>query len=184
MKKDKNNRRKAAIGAVVAAGMTTGAIALAGTPSPGPKPQETELTAADAVVIDGERVEMEDALPKVDNRARPMYGVRERPIRLLYGPRPKVYGPRPDIINKPKIVDTLSLDNRLRVVVAGVMNVIPERVTANADFINDLGADALDYMELSFAVRREFNVSIPEEKLVKLRTIEDLKQYLIDAGVK
>ena len=61
MKKDKNNRRKAAIGAVVAAGMTTGAIALAGTPSPGPKPQETELTAADAVVIDGERVEMEDA---------------------------------------------------------------------------------------------------------------------------
>ena len=113
-----------------------------------------------------------------------MYGVRERPIRLLYGPRPKVYGPRPDIINKPKVVDTLSLDNRLRVVVAGVMNVIPERVTANADFINDLGADALDYMELSFAVRREFNVSIPEEKLVKLRTIEDLKQYLIDAGVK
>lgn len=183
MKKDKNNRRKAAIGAVVAAGMTTGAIAMAGTPSPEPKVPETELTAADAVVIDGERVEMEDALPQVDNRARPMYGVRERPIRLLYGPRPKVYGPRPPI-NKPKVADTLSLDNRLRVVVGGVMNVVPERVTANADFINDLGADALDYMELSFAVRREFNVSIPEEKLVTLRNLEDLKQYLIDAGVK
>ncbi len=183
MKDRKNNRRKAALGAVVAAGMTTGAMAMAGTPSPEPNAPETELTAADAVVIDGERVEMEDAVPQVRDTAKPMYGVRQRPIHLMYGPRPKMYGPRPGII-KPDIPESVSLENRVTVVVAGVMKVVPEKIAPATDFVKDLGADALNYMELAFALRREFNVDVTEEQLVKMRTTADVLQFLRDAGVK
>ena len=60
MKKDNNNRRKVAIGAVLAAGVTTGAITACATgnkskPAQSEKP-EIELTAADKVVIDGREV--------------------------------------------------------------------------------------------------------------------------------
>ena len=91
MKKDNKTRRKAAIGAMIAAGVTTGAIAACtgneAKPSQSEKP-EVELTAADKVVIDGQEIDSTEMLPRDTGRnvVRPMYGVRQRPINLMYGP--------------------------------------------------------------------------------------------------
>ena len=97
MKKDNNNRHKVAIGAMLAAGVTTGAIATGActqvktTEAQSPR-NEVELTAADIVMVDGQEVTIEDVAPLSQDprrqQAKPMYGVRPNPIRLLYGPRP------------------------------------------------------------------------------------------------
>lgn len=176
MKKENSNRRKAAIGAVIAAGMTTGAISVAGAQNAEPQAAETELTAADAVVIDGTEVQMEEVVPQVRDRAKPMYGVRQRPIRLLYGPRPRPRVEQPD----PETVIAPSLEDSVKVVVAGVMNVTPDKVKTTSNLVKDLGADMLNMIELGLAVQREFNVTIPDYKLNTITTVAELIDFVRD----
>jgi acyl carrier protein len=53
-----------------------------------------------------------------------------------------------------------------------------EKLTDNASFIEDLGADSLDIVELVMEFEKEFNIDIPDEDAEKLRTVGDALKYL------
>ena len=53
-----------------------------------------------------------------------------------------------------------------------------EKFTADASFIEDLGADSLDIVELVMEFEKEFNIDIPDEEAEKLRTVGDAIGYL------
>ena len=53
-----------------------------------------------------------------------------------------------------------------------------EKLTAEASFIEDLGADSLDIVELVMEFEKEFNIDIPDEDAEKLRTVGDAIKYL------
>ncbi len=53
-----------------------------------------------------------------------------------------------------------------------------EKLTKEASFIEDLGADSLDIVELVMEFEKEFNIDIPDEDAEKLRTVGDALAYL------
>ena len=62
------------------------------------------------------------------------------------------------------------------------LGVDPERVKMEASFIDDLGADSLDIVELVMAMEEEFDIEIPDEDAEKLKTVQDVMTYLKDKG--
>lgn len=64
-------------------------------------------------------------------------------------------------------------------VVSKQLSVDSSKVTADASFTGDLGADSLDLVELVMAFEEEFDVDIPDEDTEKLQTIGDAVEYLV-----
>ena len=58
------------------------------------------------------------------------------------------------------------------------LGVNPEQVTPQASFIEDLGADSLDIVELVMAFEEEFSVEVPDEDAEKLQTVGDVVKYI------
>ena len=54
------------------------------------------------------------------------------------------------------------------------------QVTDDANFVNDLGADSLNIVELVMQVEEQFDIEIPDEDAEELHTVADLKQYIED----
>lgn len=54
-----------------------------------------------------------------------------------------------------------------------------EEVTDNASFIEDLGADSLDIVEMVMAIEKEFAIEIPDEDAEKIATVQDAIDYII-----
>ena len=71
--------------------------------------------------------------------------------------------------------DTLE---RVRKIVIDHLDADPDKVTEKASFIDDLGADSLDIVELVMEFEKEFNIDIPDEEAEKLRTVGDAIAYL------
>ena len=69
---------------------------------------------------------------------------------------------------------------RVKKIVVEHLNVDGEKVTDNASFIEDLGADSLDTVELVMAFEKEFDIDIPDEEAEKLRTVGAAMTYLHD----
>ena len=63
-------------------------------------------------------------------------------------------------------------------IVSEQMNVAKEQVTAETSFINDLGADSLDTVELVMQFEDEFNLSIPDEEAEKIQAVGDAIKYI------
>ncbi|GFE67407.1 acyl carrier protein [Chroococcus sp. FPU101] len=61
--------------------------------------------------------------------------------------------------------------DRVKKVVVDNLEVEPEKVTSDASFANDLGADSLDTVELVMALEEEFNIEIPDEAAEKIDTV-------------
>ena len=70
---------------------------------------------------------------------------------------------------------------RVKKIVAENLGVEPEKVTEDASFIDDLGADSLDIVELVMAFEEEFDVEIPDEAAEKIGTVKDAIDF-IDAA--
>ena len=58
------------------------------------------------------------------------------------------------------------------------MGLEPEKVTDDASFVEDLGADSLDTVELVMAFEEEFGLDIPDEDAEQMRTVGDAIKYL------
>ena len=69
---------------------------------------------------------------------------------------------------------------RVKKIVVEHLGVEPDKVTDQASFIDDLGADSLDTVELVMAFEKEFDIDIPDEDAEKLRTVGDAMKYLHD----
>ena len=63
---------------------------------------------------------------------------------------------------------------RIRTIIVEQLGVNPEQVTPTASFIEDLGADSLDTVELVMAFEEEFGVEVPDEDAEKLQTVGDV----------
>ncbi len=72
----------------------------------------------------------------------------------------------------------MNLQEKVRSIIAEQLGVKPEQVTPQASFIDDLGADSLDTVELVMALEEEFGVEIPDEEAEKLITVGDAMKYI------
>ena len=71
-----------------------------------------------------------------------------------------------------------SVDARVREIIINELGVELEKVTDDASFVEDLGADSLDTVELVMAFEEEFGLDIPDEDAEKMRTVGDAVGYL------
>ena len=69
-------------------------------------------------------------------------------------------------------------EDKVRQIIMEQLGVTAEQVTPEASFIDDLGADSLDTVELVMALEEEFDIEIPDEDAEKLRTVQDALDYL------
>ena len=77
-----------------------------------------------------------------------------------------------------------SIEERVKDIIVEQLGVNPEQVTPGASFIEDLGADSLDTVELVMAFEEEFSVEVPDEEAEKLQTVGDVIKYIEDKGSK
>ena len=68
--------------------------------------------------------------------------------------------------------------DKVKDIIANELGVEREKLTNEASFIDDLGADSLDIVELVMEFEKEFNIDIPDEEAEKLRTVGDALNYL------
>ena len=69
-------------------------------------------------------------------------------------------------------------EDRVKEIIVEQLGVSPEQVKPEGRFIDDLGADSLDTVELIMALEEEFNVEIPDEDAEKMVTVGDALNYL------
>ena len=77
----------------------------------------------------------------------------------------------------------MTLEDKISEIIVEQLGVNAEQVTAEASFVEDLGADSLDVVELVMAFEEEFNAEIPDEDAEKLQTVGAVIQYLQDKGL-
>jgi acyl carrier protein len=77
-----------------------------------------------------------------------------------------------------------SVADRVKEIIVEQLGVNPDQVTPEAKFIEDLGADSLDTVELVMAFEEEFGAEIPDEDAEKLQTVGDVVKYIEDRGEK
>ncbi|MFO7983516.1 MAG: acyl carrier protein [Desulfuromonadales bacterium] len=71
-----------------------------------------------------------------------------------------------------------STDERVKQIVAEQLGVDEAQVTAEASFMDDLGADSLDTVELVMALEEEFDIEISDEDAEKIQTVKDAVSYI------
>lgn len=74
----------------------------------------------------------------------------------------------------------MALEERVTNLVVTQLGVDAAKVTKDSSFIDDLGADSLDTVELVMAFEEEFDIEIPDDDAQKMRTISDVLAYLKD----
>ena len=73
------------------------------------------------------------------------------------------------------------IDQRVKDIIVEQLGVKPDQVTPEAKFIEDLGADSLDTVELVMALEEEFGIEVPDEQAEKLQSVGDVIKYVEDA---
>lgn len=72
----------------------------------------------------------------------------------------------------------MSVEDKVKKIIEDQLNVNSEQVTMDASFIDDLGADSLDTVELVMAFEEGFNIEIPDEDAEKITTVRQAVEYL------
>ncbi|MBL0318801.1 MAG: acyl carrier protein [Alphaproteobacteria bacterium] len=70
------------------------------------------------------------------------------------------------------------IETRVKKIVSEHLDVEEESIASNASFIDDLGADSLDQVELVMAFEEEFGIEIPDEVAEKIVRVEDAVKYI------
>ncbi len=74
----------------------------------------------------------------------------------------------------------MSTFDRVKKVVVEQLEVAEDEVTPQASFVDDLGADSLDVVELVMGLEEEFDVEIPDEDAEKITTVQEAVSYIDD----
>jgi acyl carrier protein len=69
-------------------------------------------------------------------------------------------------------------EQRVKDIIVEQLGVKPDQVTPGAKFIEDLGADSLDTVELVMALEEEFGIEVPDEQAEKLQSVGDVIKYV------
>lgn len=67
---------------------------------------------------------------------------------------------------------------KLKKVVAEVLNVDPDEISMDTTFVDDLGADSLDVFQIIMGIEEEFDIEIPAEKAEKISTVEEAVELI------
>ena len=76
----------------------------------------------------------------------------------------------------------MSTFDKVKAIVVEQLGVDEAEVTIDSTFIDDLGADSLDIVELIMAFEEEFNVEIPDDVAEKIKTVKDTVEYIDSAN--
>jgi acyl carrier protein len=71
-----------------------------------------------------------------------------------------------------------TVEERVKKIVVEQLGVKEEEVTSEASFVDDLGADSLDTVELVMALEEEFEIEIPDESAEKITTVQEAIDYI------
>ena len=71
-----------------------------------------------------------------------------------------------------------SVEERVKQIIVEQLGVEEAEVTSSASFVDDLGADSLDTVELVMAFEEAFDIEIPDEDAEKIRTVKDAVEYI------
>jgi acyl carrier protein len=71
-----------------------------------------------------------------------------------------------------------STEQRIKEIIVEQLGVNADQVTSEAKFIEDLGADSLDTVELIMALEEEFGIEVPDEEAEKLQSVGDVIKYI------
>jgi acyl carrier protein len=74
--------------------------------------------------------------------------------------------------------DSMASEERVKQIIVEQLGVDEAEVTPNASFVDDLGADSLDTVELVMAFEEAFEIEIPDEDAEKIRTVQDAITYI------
>jgi acyl carrier protein len=80
------------------------------------------------------------------------------------------------------MTESTDIASKIKDIVVEHLGVDPGKVTPEASFIDDLGADSLDTVELVMAFEEAFNVEIPEDAAEKIVTVKDAIDYITSHG--
>lgn len=72
----------------------------------------------------------------------------------------------------------MSIEKRVKSIIADQLGVTDDKITPESKFIEDLGADSLDIVELIMAMEEEFGTEIPDEEAEKILTVGDAINYV------
>ena len=86
--------------------------------------------------------------------------------------------------NRTNFMAEKPIEEKVKDIIVEQLGVNPEQVTPQASFIEDLGADSLDIVELVMAFEEEFGVEVPDEDAEKLQTVGDVIKYIEDKSSK
>lgn len=73
---------------------------------------------------------------------------------------------------------TENIEQKVKTIICDQLAVEAEKVTTGASFIEDLGADSLDIVELVMTMEEEFDLDIPDEDAEKIKTVGDVVNYI------
>jgi len=73
------------------------------------------------------------------------------------------------------------LETKIRSILAEQLGVEAAEVTADANILDDLGADSLDVVELVMSLEEAFDIEVPDEEVESMRTVGDVERYVIKA---
>ena len=76
----------------------------------------------------------------------------------------------------------MSVEDRVKSIIVEQLGVDAEEVTPDASFVEDLGADSLDTVELIMAFEEEFGVEISDDEAEKIRKVKDAVEYISKRG--
>jgi acyl carrier protein len=72
----------------------------------------------------------------------------------------------------------MSIEDKVKRIIAEKLSVDLEEIVPEASFVDDLGADSLDLVELIMSIEEEFDIDIPDEEAEKLITVKDAFDYI------
>lgn len=73
---------------------------------------------------------------------------------------------------------SIDIERKVKETIMEQLNITEEEYIPEASFVDDLGADSLDIVELLMALEDEFGIEIPDEDLIKIATIKDVIDYI------
>jgi len=75
-------------------------------------------------------------------------------------------------------VKNVEILDRVKQIIADQLSIDEDQIVPEASFIDDLGADSLDIVELIMAFEEEFDMEIPDEDAEKIKTVQDVLDYI------
>jgi acyl carrier protein len=81
-------------------------------------------------------------------------------------------------------MDAKQVEEKVKNIIVEQLGVEPEQVKPEAQFVNDLGADSLDTVELIMALEEEFDIEIPDEQAEKIKTVGEALDHIVGKVAK